>query len=271
MLEKLKLLPDIAPLLDVAALSNPPDRQDPVSILWTCFRQGTALCLLVSRLRPGTVPEISSIRAASSNEKLAKKNVYYFLVAARDHCGVPEQQLFGISDLYRDDTNELVKVVRTVDVILAMLQREGRLSTERVNEIRARSSYRLSMDAKTHREKVLEELLDTERKYVRDLEVLHDYATLLLDRNVVTKETHLLIFANLDRLLDFQRRFLIALEETCAKDRRVGALFVTFEHDFEVYDRFCENYRKAIDTSIEYMEQLNVHFSFYLFESDCVV
>lgn len=58
------------------------------------------------------------------------------------------------------------------------------------------------------------------------------------------------IFANLSSLLDFQRRFMIQIEDVADKapqEQRFGSLFISMEELFQVYEPFCANYQAAQD------------------------
>ena len=70
----------------------------------------------------------------------------------------------------------------------------------------------------------------------------------------MSKDVLLSIFANLGELLDFERRFLIAMEATLAlppAEQRIGSLFSSNEYAFDVYVPICGNYQKAIQIATE--------------------
>lgn len=89
-------------------------------------------------------------------------------------------------------------------------------------------------------------MVETERKYVQDLEVMQvrrarplisllftdssqKYATALSQSNTIDQDTIHLLFPGLNKLLNFQRKFLIRLESTAEhpwKDQRWGLLFL---------------------------------------------
>lgn len=78
---------------------------------------------------------------------------------------------------------------------------------------------------KTH----IQHILDAERKYVADLEVMHEYARELVQRDVLNADTVHHLFPGLGKLLDFGRRFLIEMEgvaECPWEEQRWGLLFV---------------------------------------------
>lgn len=63
-----------------------------------------------------------------------------------------------------------------------------------------------------NRAKVVQELVETERKYVQDLEALQHYMQALQASDIVTSDFIHNMFLNLNSLVDFQRRFLIRVE-----------------------------------------------------------
>ncbi|KAI9217901.1 Dbl homology domain-containing protein, partial [Blastocladiella britannica] len=113
----------------------------------------------------------------------------------------------------------------------------------------------------TTRDKVLIELLQTERKYVADLERLLGYMTHLSNNNIVSIGVISALFSNLKALVDFQRGFLIGLEtvlrSTATGDERVGSLFIQLEPMFSsLYCIFCANFKQASETAMDQVAQL---------------
>lgn len=90
------------------------------------------------------------------------------------------------------------------------------------------SSERKPLD---NRARVVQELVDTERKYVQDLETLQDYMRTLEADEVISKDLIHVLFLNLNQLVDFQRRFLIRVEtqnDLLPEQQSWGALFVEY-------------------------------------------
>ncbi|KAG1056886.1 hypothetical protein G6F43_001253 [Rhizopus delemar] len=109
------------------------------------------------------------------------------------------------------------------------------------------------------RDKVVLELLETERKYVQDLEVLQDYMHKLQLQFILNTETIHCLFGNLDALVDFQQRFLIQLEDMAQrspKDQNFGLLFIQNEKRFTVYELYCSNYFSAQDMTSQETHRL---------------
>ncbi|KAI9319982.1 hypothetical protein BX666DRAFT_2018116 [Dichotomocladium elegans] len=216
---------------------------DPLSKLWTLCRRGSPLCTLFNVLQPEKPLKVD--RNPSLNQLNAcKASVYHFIVACRDQLNFAEDDLFTITDLYQNDTNGFVKVVNTVDKILNLLEKDGLITV--------RSSNRNSdPDApKDTRDKVVLELLATERKYVQDLEVLQNYMRELQTSKILSPVTIHYLFGNLNSLVDFQRRFLIQLEnaaENAPEEQRFCLLFIQQEDAFAVYEPYCANYFSAQD------------------------
>ena len=78
---------------------------------------------------------------------------------------------------------------------------------------------------------MVQELVDTERKYVQDLETLQDYMRALEADEVISKDLIHILFLNLNQLVDFQRRFLIRVEtqnDLRPEQQTWGALFVEY-------------------------------------------
>jgi len=183
-----------------------------------------------------------------------KASVYYFLVACKKQLDFSESDLFTITDLYSNDTNGFVKVVNSINKILTMLEDEGIISAPRSPN---RNSDPNS--PKDTRDKVVYEMVETERKYVQDLEILLEYKNELQKQSILPPDTVHYIFGNLSSLLDFQRRFMIQIEDVADKspqEQRFGLLFVQMEEAFQVYEPFCANYQAAQDIVLQECSKL---------------
>ncbi|KAI7903535.1 uncharacterized protein BX663DRAFT_551254 [Cokeromyces recurvatus] len=220
---------------------------DPLSKLTFICRQGFPLCTLYNALKPVKPLSVESDPNLNARNS-CKANVYHFIVACRQELLFPEEDMFTISDLYQDDTNGFVKVVNTINKVLQLLEDRG--------IIIVRSSNRNSDPnaPKNTRDKVVLELLETERKYVQDMEILQNYMRELQIQKIVSPDTIHYLFGNLNALVDFQRRFLIQLEELAEKspeEQRIGLLFIQMEDSFSVYEPYCANYYSAQDLVVQ--------------------
>lgn len=93
----------------------------------------------------------------------------------------------------------------------------------------------------SYRDHVVKELVDTERKYVQDLENLHELKKVIEMKGVINGDIVHAIFLNINAILDFQRRFLIKIETTNSlpEDRQQwGTPFVNYEQAFDIYQPF---------------------------------
>jgi cell division control protein 24 len=101
----------------------------------------------------------------------------------------------------------------------------------------------------SYRDYVVRELVDTERKYVQDLENLHDLKKTLEQNGIIPGDVVHNIFLNINAILDCQRKFLIRVETTNSMPQarqEWGSPFVAYEETFTVcYQPFIANQRKA--------------------------
>jgi cell division control protein 24 len=100
----------------------------------------------------------------------------------------------------------------------------------------------------SRRDYIVRELVDTERKYVQDLENLHNLKSIIEEKGVVPGDVVHEIFLNINAILDFQRRFLIKIEKMNQLEKEQqywGSLFTNFEVAFNLYFPFIANQRKA--------------------------
>lgn len=222
---------------------------DPTTQLWQVFRLGAPLCTIFNALRPASPLEVDT-NASLSNVKDCKKSIYKFLVACKKELAWTDTDLFGITDPYQDDTNGFVKVLKTVSALIDELEKRKLLVESRRPSTMDDSDPNKPND---NRAKVVNELLQTERKYVQDLEALQAYMREIQRQEILPADIVHLLFANLNGLVDFQRRFLIGVEKNAAmtpENQRFGQLFQEMEEGFAVYFPFCANYKSATELAI---------------------
>lgn len=113
----------------------------------------------------------------------------------------------------------------------------------------------------TYRDHIIKELVDTERKYVQDLENLQDLKKALEQRGIIPGDIVHQIFLNINAILDFQRRFLIRVETTNSmpqEQQQWGAPFVAHEEIFNIYQPFIANQRKAALVAGQVFDKIQV-------------
>ncbi|KAM9840324.1 rho guanine nucleotide exchange factor TIAM2-like, partial [Aulostomus maculatus] len=110
--------------------------------------------------------------------------------------------------------------------------------------------------------KVIEELVDTEKSYVKDLVCLFDiYLTPLQAETFLSRDEMEALFGSLPEMLDFQRVFLQTLEDriaSCPNLSRLktpeqfkkllvslGGSFLYYADHFKLYSGFCANHIKV--------------------------
>ena len=111
----------------------------------------------------------------------------------------------------------------------------------------------------SYRDHIVRELVDTERKYVQDLENLYDLKKALDQRGVIPGDVVHQIFLNINAILDFQRRFLIRVETTNSMPstrQEWGSPFVAYEDAFGIYQPFIANQRKAAQIASQVFDKI---------------
>ncbi len=97
---------------------------------------------------------------------------------------------------------------------------------------------------RTYRQNVVNELVTTERNYVQHLETLQQFRNEIEESGAIVGDAVHHIFLNLNALLDFQRRFLIRIEQqnSLPEDQQNwGELFLNHKESFRVYEPFIAN------------------------------
>jgi len=175
---------------------------------------------------------------------------------------------FTIGELQDNNTNGFVKVVQTLTYLVDRLPPDVFTehpipSTPPSNTSQTSFHSNLSSDhdipKEVERRNIIRELLETERKYVQDLEVMQTYSTALLQKHIIDQDTIHHLFPGLLKLLDFQRKFLISMEQIAElswKEQTWGQLFTDNEEEFEVYEPYCANYTNA--TELLLVEEQNL-------------
>lgn len=236
---------------------------DPVTILWRFFRIGYPLMDLYNSLRPRTPLEVDPTKVGE--KKRGQAATFKFIQACMKELNIYE--CFMIIDLYGDDTTGFVKVspdnfahlniqrgrvgltrtkvTRVVNQVLDILVQKGILDPSFGRNMNGNG---LAGGKKTKRQHIVHELVDTERTYVGHLELLHDFKSLIEERGVISGDAVHDIFFNLNGLLDFQRRFLIRVEQTNLlpeDEQNWGSLFILYKEAFKVYEQYIANQRKC--------------------------
>nr|CAG8560715.1 11486_t:CDS:10 [Entrophospora candida] len=224
---------------------------DPITLLWKTFRLGYPLCALFNTLQTSKpLNVIIEDSKPGGSIKANKASVYHFLVACQAQLEFEQDDIFTITQLYQDDTNGFVKVINTVKLVIDKIEEKGLLNMSKRHTLRNSDPTKPT----DNRARVVHELLETERKYVQDMEALQSYAKELQIKDIVSADTIHLLFANLNQLVDFQRRFLIRVEANASlppSEQRFGILFIQMEDAFTVYEPFCANYQSASELIIK--------------------
>ncbi|XP_048830750.1 rho guanine nucleotide exchange factor TIAM2 isoform X2 [Brienomyrus brachyistius] len=122
--------------------------------------------------------------------------------------------------------------------------------------------YPRHMSATERLRKVIQELVDTEKSYVKDLSCLFEiYLKPLQNETFLTQDEMESLFGSLPEMLDFQKVFLQTLEERIASSPdfstletpvefkkllfSLGAPFLYYADHFKLYSGFCANHIKV--------------------------
>jgi cell division control protein 24 len=224
------------------------DDTDPVTVLWRVFRQGYPLILLYNTLKPDSPLDIPH---NVKEEKRGKAATFKFLTACMNDLKFSQDELFIITDLYADDTTGFVKVAKVVNRVLDILVQRGL-----VEDIRPTASDFEQAEKgmkRSQRQHIVHELVTTERTYVQHLEHLQELMKLVEARGIIPGDSIHDIFLNLNSLLDFQRRFLIRVEQTNLEPEHTqnwGKVFHIYEDAFKVYEPYIANQKKCEKTVV---------------------
>ena len=97
----------------------------------------------------------------------------------------------------------------------------------------------------------MEEFVKTERDYVQHLETLQQFKNEVEESGAIAGDAAHDIFLNLNALLDFQRRFLIRIEQQnslAESQQDWGKLLHFYKESFRVYEPFIANQNRCRTT-----------------------
>lgn len=98
------------------------------------------------------------------------------------------------------------------------------------------------------RDLIIRELVETERKYVANLEKLYDLKKTLEEMGNIPGEILEQICPKIDAILDFQRRFLTQVEtinSMPSSNQQWGTPFLMYEDAFDIYSPIISNHHRA--------------------------
>ncbi|KAG6917233.1 hypothetical protein DXG01_003347 [Tephrocybe rancida] len=255
----------------LAASADSRQSTDPVTQLWDLFSFGIPLCYIFDRLPPDqgftkiNNSEFNQDEYEANPDKPKKRAIALFAMQIRTDKvtqAIEGCEEFTVTDLWaRNSTDGLVKVINTVTAIVdhlppdafepSHLASPSQFSNDVYDSLSSESSIAPPANAQeTARNNIIREMVETERKYVQDLEIMQKYSNALSQGNIIDQDTIHLLFPNLNKLLNFQRKFLIRFESTAElpwQSQRWGQLFLESEDEFVVYEPYCANYTSATD------------------------
>lgn len=111
----------------------------------------------------------------------------------------------------------------------------------------------------TYRQNVVKEIVMTERDYVQHLETLQQFKNEVEESGAIAGDAVHDIFLNLNALLDFQRRFLIRIEQQNSlpeTHQNWGQLFIHYKEAFRVYEPFIANQTRCNEAIMKEWDKL---------------
>ncbi|ROW02550.1 hypothetical protein VPNG_07848 [Cytospora leucostoma] len=236
------------------------DAGGPVEGLWGLLRTGLPLLAIYNATDPDD-PLIVDIPNATDAKK-GKLAIAKFVQGCSKELKIPPSEMFIVADLLGTDTSGFSKVLIVINLVLDIAQQRGLLKQQPQTPLGdAEAAPGPGGAAKmSYRDHIIRELVDTERKYVQDLENLHDLKKTLEQKGAISGDVAHSIFLNINSILDFQRRFLIRVETTNSMPparQEWGSPFVAYEDSFNTtYQPFIANQRKAAQIASQVFDKI---------------
>ena len=247
------------------------DDTDAVTILWRTLQRGYPLIEVYNVFNPQVSLSVGDLGRDLDDKKSSRIAVNKFIEACVHELKFPLGECFTLGDLYGDDISGFLKVVYWCLFMLTLLTLSqvvnvmGRIlnimvANGLIEERTETSGVSTTLITKrTQWERIIDDLVLTERSYVQHLKLLHTFKALTEEKGIVSKDSIQDIFANLDTLLAFQQRFHIRVEQMntlLPAKQRWGLLFVSREDAFRVYDPYIANEGKCIKVVMREFDQL---------------
>ncbi|ODV95178.1 hypothetical protein PACTADRAFT_49926 [Pachysolen tannophilus NRRL Y-2460] len=217
---------------------------DPVTVVWKLFQQGAPLCVIFNSLNLNNAGKIEIF--TSTDLRICKKSVYDFLYYCKTHLKTVDDKLFTISDVYSDSTNDLLKVIKAVNLVLD-------LKYPKISQI-------YELETPDSRSKVIKEIVESERTYVQHLEILLQFKYELEKAELVSPEAIHILFPNLTEIVDFQRKFLVGLElnaKVSESYQRIGSVFLhAISFPFKAYEAWPVGLNAANELIVQEVNNL---------------
>lgn len=251
---RLSGVPGFRPYIDEMEEREAEGLTDPVSSLWQCFRSGHPLLTIFNASNP---EDGDVVLPPTRPEKVGKAAAALFLKCCMQQMNIASQDTFMLTELFSDNTTGFVKVTKTVNKVLDILEMSGKLPEPNDSEDSREgtdsggSTNEQSPKTMTRRMYILRELVETERQYVHHLQNLQALKKELEEVGALKGDAIHNIFLNLNNLLDFAQRFLIRVEqqnEIPAEQQNWGRLFVHYKDPFRQYEPFIANQRRCEQT-----------------------
>lgn len=201
---------------------------DPVTSLSNLFKLGAPFCLIFNAISVEDPLDV----VTSDDMKVAKMSIYKFLLACKQKLNIRDDELFPVTMPFSHDSSHLKRVIKSVEFVLNL---DSNFDSTQIRDLLTTND--------TQKSKVVREIVETERKFVQDMETLVKYRQDLLNSEWFTSENVNLLLPNLLEIIDFQRRFLIGLESQVTapiQDQRIGSLFIhAGVNGFKMYESWA--------------------------------
>lgn len=230
-----------------------------VDVVWQLLRTGHPLLTIFNTLEPDRPLTVDNVPGSAA--KVSKIAVFRFVEGCLQQLGMKSDECFVINDLMGNDTTGFVKVIQVVNNVLDIAQLQCKLLQPRHGSVADISAVEGTGAKMSYRDHIIKEMVDTERKYVQDLENLHDLKKAVEQQGDIPGDIVHHIFLNINSILDFQRRFLIKIETTNSMPAEVqhwGTPFATYEEGFAIYQPFIANQRKAAQVAQQVFDSIKV-------------
>lgn len=213
---------------------------------------------------------MSIMRNKEDCDNKSMRNRQNFVVKTPETLDVPLSVLRGDSSprsstVTVSDSESLKDSISLVDSTKDNASERGRDSSDDSIDSSLEPQERLRLKLFKDRKNALDELLNTEKSYILDLEqIVLGYMELIKKEDIPKPQTlvgkELMIFGNLQQIYEWHKNtFQPEMEKYIDSPQKLGAIFSRFEKRFYMYVKYCENKPKSEDKTYEnldYFEQL---------------
>ncbi|KAF2801400.1 uncharacterized protein BDZ99DRAFT_239852 [Mytilinidion resinicola] len=228
-----------------------------IELLWQFLRRGVSLLLLFNIPIPQPLPVESPLRSRAATS--------HFLSICVRYLNIPAADCFTMQDLYDSNIMGFVRVIKFLNRVLSILYQNDHGRPSILKTPREFTPI-VTTDVQSPLRTTLTNFLKSERSYVYGLEKLLEIQRNAELLHLITESFSRSHLIELDRILDFQQRFLIQVKELYHFGADVKSWFELFVRNwakFQVVVPYIRSLPSTLEQTVQFADKLNLVLSIF--------